>query len=613
MTGQHGRRASHAVILFAVVLTSGVANAAAEPSLFLSEPFVDQDRSEILLGVGALQPGPGRATLDRLRVEVAGTEVAVRMAPLNDLSAGRDAGSKPWTVPLSVAMVFFWGETAPQEILDGVPNLFRRIPANVPVSPLPYAEGFPSFVTPRTAANIAGGDLDTVPKIKGARPVLMRAVRFAAREAAKEKNGVRFLIIVTDGRDHEAGIDRARFFRLGAELRQQGLVVQVVAFPNAAEGLRNAGNAAALAEGAGGRYLQARTIAELPGVIEAASLAFLDMKMAAVDLPLRQRLLGGEVGLRVLALVDQKPVVAATAASIPGGFPVGGILLVISVGFVVAGVVMAFRGRRGSAASPSGLQALLLETQRLIRLGSSAERAVVELSRRFPKEIRKLASIDPADLPRGQFDQLRSRAGRAWLNRIQQVLSASDRGHEGEADLVSQLAHAISARLPAAEAAARLRARLPDRVWSAFARGNFADIARLLRESASSHPVLATPQARKLVLEIQDALCNERPEGISVGWLVRASGPGRRGETLRLHPGQTSIGRSKSCQMTLSGDPAMADRHAVISEQGGAFSVTAGEGAVKVEGERVDGTRALADGDTLAIGSSEYVFKSVAG
>ena len=617
-------RASLAALALGLARPAGVAHAASEPTLFLSQPFVDQAQGEILLAVGALQSGPGRTTMDRVRVEIAGTDVPVRLAPLSESESNRDApdrssdrtsdrsSGRAWTVPLSVAMVFFWGEAAPQEILDGVPNLFRRIPAGAMVSPLPYGEGFPSFVTPRTAANIAGGDLDTVPKIAGTRPVLMRAIRFAAREAVKEKNGVRFLIVVTDGRDYEAGIDRTKFFRLGAELRAQGLVVQVVAFPTPSEALRNAVNAAALAEGAGGRYLQARTMADLPGVIEAASLAFLDMKIVAVKPPLRQRIFGGDAPLRVSALVDQRMLVAATTASLPPGFSLGLLLLVVCTTFAVPLLALAIwsRASSGGGGGRTGGDALLSETQRLVRLGTPAERIVVELSRRFPKEIRRLGRIEAADLPRGHYDLLRSRAGRAVLAQIQQTLSASDQGHEGEADLASQLAAAISARLPASEAAVRLRARLPDRVWGAFARGNFSDVARLLRESAGDHPVLGTPSARHLVLQIQDALCNDRAEGISVGWLVRASGPGRRGETLRLRAGQTTLGRSKSCQVTLSGDPAAAERHAVITEQAGSFAVTAGEGVVKVEGERVEGTRPLADGDTLELGSSAYVFKS---
>ena len=600
---------SGALVAIALGLGS-VAQAANEASLFLSEPFVDQARNEILIAVGALQTGPGRAPMDRLRVEIGPGEVPIRIEPLNQPEADRDpTGPRRWTAPISVAMVFFWGESAPQEILDGVPNLFRRLPAGAMVSPLPYGEGFPSFVTPRSAANIAGGDLDTVPKIAGTRPVLVRAVRFAAREALKERNGLRFLLIVTDGRDYEMGINRNAFFQLGGELRKQGLVVQVVAFPTTSDGLRNAVNAEALAVGAGGRYLQARTMAELPGVIEAASLTFLDMKVVAIQPTLRQRIFGGQTPIRVSAIVDQRLLMATTTASLSRGLSWGLVLVIAAVCFVVPlGALALWRSLSGD--SPDATDALLDETQRLVRLGTPAERIVVALSRRFPKDIHRLARLNPADLPRGEFDLLRSRAGRAVLQQIQQVLAASDQGHEGEADLASALAAAISARLPAAEAAVRLRARLPDRVWGAFARSDFAEVAGLLRDSASQHPALGTPQARHLVLQIQDALCKDRSEGTAVGWLVRASGSGRRGETLRLRNGQTSIGRSKGCQLTLSGDPSVSDHHALITEQAGSYSIAAGQGVVKVEGEIVTGTRRLADGDTLEIGSGAYVFKS---
>jgi predicted component of type VI protein secretion system len=95
-----------------------------------------------------------------------------------------------------------------------------------------------------------------------------------------------------------------------------------------------------------------------------------------------------------------------------------------------------------------------------------------------------------------------------------------------------------------------------------------------------------------------------------VGWLVRAQGPGRRGETLRLAEGRTQIGRDPACQVNLGEDPAVVSQHAEISASNDRFVVRPVAGPITVEGAAVSTDRVLLDGDTIGIGGGLYVFKS---
>jgi hypothetical protein len=588
--------------------------ARATPSLFMSEPVVDRPASEIQFALGARPTGTGRTIIDRVRVELGSSEVVpARAEPFQDAASGpgQPRRARP---SMAIALVFFWGEGAPQEILDGVPTLFKRLPPTATVYPFPYGEGAPSFVTPRTADSIAGGDLDTIPTITGTRPVLGQAVRFAAAELGKDRSPLRFMIIVTDGRDQVLGADPPAFQRMGAELLQQGLVVEVVAFAAPFDGPGHAANAQALAAGAGGAVLRARSKSELPRTIEQASLPFVDLQMVFAPLPLRARVFGARLPLRASALIEGTWAVAVGAQPVsvsawsPSWLALGG-LAVVALALAATGGALVWRRRPGRGADDRG--SLIEETQRLVRLGAPADRIVVELSRRFPQEIGQLARIDPGGLDPAKFAHLRTRAGRAVLDDVLRALAAADEGkEEGEADLVGQLAAAVGSGASASEASTRLRARLPERVWSAFARSSFREIAGLLRKAAPSYPALATPQARKLVLQVQDALRSERVEGALVAWLVRAAGPGSRGKTLRLAADRTTIGRAKDCQVILAEDALVAEHHAVISQEQGIFSITPAEGTVKVESQLVEGQRHLADGETLELGTGAYVFKS---
>ena len=130
--------------------------------------------------------------------------------------------------------------------------------------------------------------------------------------------------------------------------------------------------------------------------------------------------------------------------------------------------------------------------------------------------------------------------------------------------------------------------------------------------SAETHKALGSPRARGVAVAVQDALRADetRKSDVSVGWLVRTGGPGRRGETLRLGSERTVLGSGSSCDIQLAGDPAVASTHAAISLEGGEYSVEPVGGAVRLEGETVSDRKPLVDGETLEIGSGFFVFKA---
>ena len=225
-----------------------------------------------------------------------------------------------------------------------------------------------------------------------------------------------------------------------------------------------------------------------------------------------------------------------------------------------------------------------------------------------------LRSLDVDKLQSGHLPHLRTQAGRALLEQIQAKLVAA-RDPEGSAsgqnDSVAQLAMAASAGLSAAETSDRIRARLPDEDWSAFARLSFRDVVRLLKESAGQHPELGTLKGRRMALDVQDALRESSGDGLIVAWLVRAAGPGHRGATLRLGEAETILGRAEGVGVRLVEDQEVAGRHAVVRLLDGQYRIAPADGTVIVEGETITAERPLADGETVQIGKEVLVFKCV--
>jgi hypothetical protein len=180
-------------------------------------------------------------------------------------------------------------------------------------------------------------------------------------------------------------------------------------------------------------------------------------------------------------------------------------------------------------------------------------------------------------------------------------------------DLAAALAEAIAARTPARQAALSIAARVPEDQRSEFLRLGLDQLAASLRQAGDRYPVLASPRSRGAALAIQDALRAQGGAGLAVAWLVRAAGPGRRGETLSVPAGRAVLGQGSHCDIRLDTDDQVAQQHAAISETSGQFSIEPLQGRVRIEDRPAPSRQPLGDGDTIEIGQSRFVFKCVTG
>jgi len=213
------------------------------------------------------------------------------------------------------------------------------------------------------------------------------------------------------------------------------------------------------------------------------------------------------------------------------------------------------------------------------------------------------------------YPLFKTRAGRRRFEELQALLlhKATDESLLG-ADLAEVLSQSIAGQAPPDQVASSIAARVPEDQWGAFSRMGLDELARALRASGARHPVLASPRARGVALEIQAALRSESlssNSSLTVGWLVRAAGQGKRGETLLLPGGKAVLGRAPSCDVRMDADTQIAQQHAAISERRGSFYIEPMQGTIKVETKPVTGRQPLGDGDTIEIGQSRYVFKCV--
>ncbi len=82
------------------------------------------------------------------------------------------------------------------------------------------------------------------------------------------------------------------------------------------------------------------------------------------------------------------------------------------------------------------------------------------------------------------------------------------------------------------------------------------------------------------------------------------------GRTLVVPPSGAVIGRSRQCDIVLD-DAGISRRHAEIVPQGGAWVLRdlGSTNGVLVDGASISGEHRLADGDRIALGSSELRFQ----
>ena len=499
-------------------------------------------------------------------------------------------------------------------MLDGIHSFFQRIPSRTVVYPTIYGR------MRQGRARLTAGDisrLDEVPYLDGYRPNLTDAIKLNAADLAADPAALKVLLVVTDGRDFAdpKGEGPGNFADLGAQLRRVGITLLAARYRPEADAAQAAANLRDLHDAAGG-FLSARDqIEDLENTLESLGQAVADLQRVEVEVPWMWRLFGGEH--RFSAAADQRRrrgdddrrrhgdrwsrrSALDDVRVDPGGRRDGG-------GHDHAGVAAPGRSRRArQRRGPGRSGARSHPPRRLARAGRRGAGSPVPggagVAGRYGRRLAGRSAFPvPAHAPRAQ-----THAGRSASCVAER---SGDTAGLGES-LARVLSEAVAGQMPAEQAAEKVNAHASAEERAAFVGLDLNRLAEALRGAARAHPPLGTPRARGIAVAIQDALrTGEKSQGVAVGWLVRAGGPGRRGETLRLAAERTVIGCTVACAVRIIDDPAMAPEHAEIVADDEEFAIAPLGGAVRIEGQPVTRRQALVDGETINLGSGMYVFK----
>ncbi len=594
------------------------ATALAAPTLVTTRPVADEAAARVSFLVGGIEESGRSLKTTNLSVTVDGEAMSpMAVQSLSDWAAASAEASSSFRPPAAVGLVYLWIEGVPPAVLDGIHAFFQRVPSRTVVYPTIYGR------MRQGRARLAAGDisrLDEVPYLDGYRPNLIDAVRMNATDLAADPAALRFLLLVTDGRDFAdpKGEGPGNFADLGAELRRLGVTLLVVRYRPEADAGQAATNLRDLHDAAGG-FLSARDqIEDLENTLESLGQAVADLQHVELGVPWTWRMLGGShrISARLTAVDGETLTVEAGAVTVgPGGarWLMFGLIGIAGLTAVVM-TAMAYRRRGGGGAVAASADEIVAAAHDLIRRGAAPERAAEELVRRFPDAPGLLGTMDDGLLTDPRFPYLRTRPGKKRMQEIRDLLAERSIETAGLGESLARvLAEAVTSHLPAEQAAEKVSAHATAEERAAFVGMDLDRLADALRAAARSHHALGTPRARGVAVAVQDALRtgeNVTGGGVAVGWLVRAGGPGRRGETLRLAPERTVIGTATSCTLRIADDPAMAPEHAEIVAAEEEFSIAPISGAVRVEGQPVARRQALVDGETIDLGAGMYVFKS---
>lgn len=598
----------------------------AAPTFFASPPLVDRDAGEMTLLVGGISEEGATLKPNTVEVEIDGAPgpAPKSVEVFSDYAQAASEASQAWKSPLAVGLVYLWVKDVPtgisDAILEGVGGFFRRIPGRSDVYVTFY--GRKRQPIPKLKASEIGGQLHDLGYIPGDRPNLADAIRVDLKALLGDDSPFKVMLVVTDGRDYNdsSGDSSADFGAVADEINKAGVKLMVVSFPpsevDAEQSTKNLGDLAS----AGAFRRAVEQPIEVQSTLESLGQSIADMRRVKLELPWAWRTFGGTHKLRLnVSSEGKRRAIEVGKVTVPAGTTwllllIGGVIGVL----LIAAVVVVLVRRRSSADEVSDQpdeQAVVSAAHALIQRGLPARRALVELTRSFPNDVGTLAELDPSVFADERYPLFKTKAGRRRFEELQALLT-----HQGDDDtaigpeLAELLSQSIANQVAPDQVASSIAARVPEEQWSAFARLGLDELAKALRASGSRHPVLASPRARGIALEIQAALRNESRttnKSLAVGWLVRAAGQGKRGETLRLPEGRVILGRGSACQIRLDGDTQVAEQHAVISERRGAFSIEPMQGQVRVETKPVTGKHPLGDGDTIEVGQGRYVFKCV--
>jgi hypothetical protein len=610
--------------LFAILALASAAQAA--PLFIASPPVVDRDSGEMVLLVGGVSEDGTTLKPSAIEVEIDGEHAPPpkSVEVFSEFAQTAAEASQAWKSPLSVGLVYLWVKDVPagtsDAILEGIGGFFRRIPARTNVYATLY--GRKRQPIPKLKASEIGGQLHDLGYIPGDRPNFADALRVDLKTLLSDESPFKVLLAVTDGRDFTdpSGEGSADFGALADQIDKTGVKLLVVSLPPPeADAEQSAKNLTELA-GSGAFRRATDQPLEVQSTLESLGQSIADMRRVHLELPWGWRNFGGTHKVRLYLTTDGKRrAIEVGKVTVPAGMPwlliLAGILVGVLLVVVVVVLILRLRSREdGRRVDDEDEQPVVSAAHALIQRGLSAQRALVELTRGFPRDVASLAQLDASVFSDDRYPVFKTKAGRRRFEELQALLSrkSNDDTLLG-GDLAEVLSQSISSQTPPDQVASSIAARVPEDQWSAFSRLGLDELARALRASGARHPVLATPRARGVALEIQAALRSESrsTHSLSLGWLVRAAGQGRRGETLRLPSGRAVLGCGAACEIRLEADSQIADQHAAISERRGAFSIEPLQGVVKVETVAVNGRQPLGDGDTIEMGQSRYVFKCV--
>ena len=604
----------------ALALVSLPGQAQAGPTWLVSPPTVEGESASLTLFVGGISEEGATLKASSIDVEIDGAPAPAPkvMEPFFDLAQRAAEADPAWKSPLAVGLVYLWIKEIPagvsDSILEGVQGFFKRLPARTSAYATLY--GRKRQPIPKLKASEIGGQLHDLGYLGGDRPNLGDAIAVDLKNLSADESLFKLLLVVTDGRDFTdpAGEGPADFAAVASQLGTADVRLLLVSFPSPeADAEQSAKNLNDLASH-GVFYRAVEQPLELQSTLESLGQSVADLRRVQIDLPWAWRTFGGSHKVRIYVTTDGKRRVVELG-KIALSADVGRLVWLGALGLVVVmlpiGVLLflRFRARRPSEADEDPI---VSATHALIRRGMSAQRALAELTRGFPESIADLARVDESVFSDPHYPLLQTRAGRRRFEEIRALLTQRDNEESPLLDsLFAALAEAITAQMPARKAAESIAARLPEDQWGALSRLGLEDLARALGQAGKRFPVLGLPRSRGAVLDIQEALRAQTGSSLAVAWLVRAAGPGRRGETLGLRTGRAVVGRGAACDLVLSGDAQVAEQQAAISDTHGEFAIEPLGGTIKIEDVRIEARHPLGDGDTVEIGQGRYVFKCV--
>jgi hypothetical protein len=619
---------SRARVAALALALSGLASPAlqAAPVFIASPPVVDRESGELELLVGGISEDGTTLKPSAMELEIDGQPGPAPKTKevFSEYAQSAAEASQAWKSPLAVGLVYLWVKDVPagtaDAILEGVSGFFRRIPARTNVYATLY--GRKRQPIPRLKASEIGGQLHDIGFLPGDRPNLADAVRVDLKALLTDESPFKVLLVVTDGRDYNdsTGDSSADFAAVADEIEKAGVKLMVVSFPPPdADAEQSTKNLVDLASSGAVRRAIEQPL-EVQTTLESLGQAIADMRRVRLDLPWGWKNFGGTRKLRLnLTLDGKRRALEVGKVTVKANLtwiliPLGILIGLLAVAAVVV-VLLRKRGGRDDSGGDDDEEAVVAAAHALIQRGLSAPRALVELTRSYPNDVSRLAELDDSVFTDERYPLFKTRAGRRRFDELRALLShkATDDSLLG-GDLAEILSQSISSQAAPDQAASSIAARVPEDQWSAFARLGLDELARALRASGGLFPVLASPRARGVALEIQAALRSESQnvgKGLTVGWLVRASGQGKRGETMRLPAGRAVLGRGGDCQVRLDADAQIAEQHAAINERRGAFFIEPLQGGLKVETKAISGRSPLGDGDTIEMGQSRFVFKCI--